>query len=108
MSIEGWMPLLGRRVCNLKGGEKVGQQIAMYLEGLQPSIKDRIRVQVLRTLSEAKNMALKAKMMQRKSFDSYKTTYPGAKAKAIDYGGSYEKYGSNHTSKELVQEEKAT
>ncbi|KAF2304127.1 hypothetical protein GH714_027633 [Hevea brasiliensis] len=49
----------------------------------------------------------KAEIMQKRSFDSYKTISPGAKVKANNYGGSYEKYGSNCTSKELVQEEKA-
>ena len=37
--------------------------MARYLEGLKATIKDRIGVQVLQILAEAKNMALKAELM---------------------------------------------
>ena len=40
-----------------------GQQAARYLEGLKPQIKHMIKVQVMRNLHQAKNMALKAEFM---------------------------------------------
>ena len=43
--------------------ESEGQQAARYLEGLKPQIRDMIRVQVMRDLRDAKNMALKAEFM---------------------------------------------
>ena len=43
--------------------ESEGQQAAKYLEGLKPQIHDKIRVQVMQNLDEAKNMALKAEFM---------------------------------------------
>ena len=36
--------------------ESKGQQAARYLEGLKPQIRDKIEVQVMRNLYEAKNM----------------------------------------------------
>ena len=40
--------------------ESEGQQAARYLEGLKQQIRDKIRVQVMRNLHEAKNLTLKA------------------------------------------------
>ena len=45
--------------------ESEGQQPARYLEGLKPQIRDKIGVQVMRNLHEAKNLALKAKFMMQ-------------------------------------------
>ncbi|KAL8126377.1 hypothetical protein AgCh_013608 [Apium graveolens] len=54
--------------------ETQGEQVARYLEGLKSFIRDRIRVQALRNLTEAKNMALKAEFLQqekgRKGFEN--------------------------------------
>ena len=44
--------------------ESNGQQVQRFVDGLKPMIKDRIGVQHIRTLAEAKNLALKAEMMQ--------------------------------------------
>ena len=43
--------------------ESEGQQATRYLEWLKPQIRDKISVQVMRNLHEAKNMALKAEFM---------------------------------------------
>ena len=45
--------------------ESKGQQVARYLEGLKPQTRDRISVQVMRNLHEAKNIALKAEFMMQ-------------------------------------------
>ena len=56
--------------------ESEGQQVARYLEGLRMNLRDRIGVQVIRTLSEAKNLALKAELMQqergKRNFGGYR------------------------------------
>lgn len=62
---------------------------------------------MLRTLSKAKNVTFKAEMMQRRSFDPYKTVNIGVRAKIDDYGGSNQRYGYNRNTKEHVQEDKA-
>lgn len=43
--------------------ETKGQQVAKYLEGLKPIIRDKIGVHILRTLSKAWNIALKVELM---------------------------------------------
>ena len=45
--------------------ESEGQQPARYLEGLKPQIRDKIGVQVMRNLHEAKNIALKVEFMMQ-------------------------------------------
>ncbi|KAG8635970.1 hypothetical protein MANES_16G085001v8 [Manihot esculenta] len=42
-------------------------QVTRYLEGLQVNLKDRIGVQVIRSLSEVMNLALNAELMQQES-----------------------------------------
>lgn len=48
--------------------ESEGQQVARYVDGLRPAIRDRIGMQVLRTLSKSENTALKAEMMKSKGY----------------------------------------
>ena len=43
--------------------ESEDQQAAKYFKGLKPQIRDKIGVQVMRNLHEAKNMALRAEFM---------------------------------------------
>ena len=43
--------------------ESEGQQVARYVDGLKLQIKDKIGVTVLRSMCEAKNMALRAELM---------------------------------------------
>ena len=45
--------------------ESEGQQATRYLEGLKSQIRDKIGVQVMRNLHEAKNLALKAEFMMQ-------------------------------------------
>ncbi|KAI5655107.1 hypothetical protein M9H77_32294 [Catharanthus roseus] len=40
-------------------------QVSRYLDGLKPHIRDRIGVQVVKSVTEAKNLAIKAKLMIR-------------------------------------------
>ena len=57
--------------------ESQGQQAARYLEGLKPQIRHMIRVQVMRNLYEAKNMALRAEFVirDRRRFESLRRNY---------------------------------
>ena len=43
--------------------ESEGQQVARYVDGLKISIRDKIGFHHLRTLNDAKNMAMKAELM---------------------------------------------
>ncbi|KAI5657986.1 hypothetical protein M9H77_26779 [Catharanthus roseus] len=40
-------------------------QVTRYLDGLKPQIRDRIRVQVAKSVMEAKNIVIKAELMIR-------------------------------------------
>ena len=69
--------------------ESKDQQAARYLEGLQSQIKDKIGVQVMRNLHEAKNMALKAEFMLQDK-DRYKhptRNYSGENSRALVENG---------------------
>ena len=64
--------------------ESDGQQVARYLEGLKPQIRDKKGVQVMRNLHEAKNLALKAKFMMqdRWRYETPKRNYGGEASRA--------------------------
>ncbi|CAK7349544.1 unnamed protein product [Dovyalis caffra] len=56
-----------------------GQQVARYLEGLKLVIGDKIRVHVIRTLSEARNMATKGRtnVARKRKADYSRRSYGG-------------------------------
>ena len=64
--------------------ESEGQQAARYLEGLKLQIKDKIGVQVIRNLHEAKNLALKVEFMlqDRGRYETPKRNYGGDASRA--------------------------
>ena len=66
--------------------ESKGQHAARYLDGLKPQIKDMIRVQVMRNLHEAKNMALKAEFMMqdRGRYELLRRNFSGENSRAPD------------------------
>ena len=64
--------------------ESEGQQAARYSKGLKPQIRDKIKVQVMRNLYEAKNLALKAEFMlqDRGRYESPRRNYGGEALRA--------------------------
>ena len=64
--------------------ESEGQKAAQYLEGLKPQIRDKIGVQLLRNLHEAKNLALKVEFMlqDRGRYEPPRRKYSGEASRA--------------------------
>ena len=64
--------------------ESEGQQAAKYLDALKPQIYDKIGVQVMRNLYEAKNMALKVEFMlqHRGRYEPPKRNYSSKNSRA--------------------------
>ena len=88
--------------------ENEGQQVAKYLEALKPQIYDKIGVQVMRNLHEAKNMALKAEFMlqDRKRYEPPRRHYSSENSRAsVEKGVTIREPQSKY---DRFREEKAT
>lgn len=55
--------------------ESESQQVARYMEGLKPTIRDKIGVQMVETVDDARSLALKAEMMTQDRGNSYRRNY---------------------------------
>ncbi|GLT84055.1 hypothetical protein SLE2022_023070 [Rubroshorea leprosula] len=65
--------------------ESEGQQVSRYLEGLRPVLKEKIGVQVIRSVSKAQNLAHKAKVTTKehrgKGVEFYRKGYSASSLK---------------------------
>ena len=69
--------------------ESDNQQVARYLNGLKPAIRDKIGVQIVLSVQKARNLALKAELMmsERARNDNYhRYSGNGNKQVAFDKG----------------------
>ncbi|PKI78185.1 hypothetical protein CRG98_001420 [Punica granatum] len=60
--------------CNALNESK-SQQVARYMEGLKPTIRDKIGVQMVAMVDDARSLALKAEMMTHDRENSYRGNY---------------------------------
>ncbi|PKI61147.1 hypothetical protein CRG98_018467 [Punica granatum] len=55
--------------------ESKSQQVARYMEGLKPTIRDKIGMQMVATVDDARSLALKAEMMTQDRGNLYRRNY---------------------------------
>ncbi|XP_031402580.1 uncharacterized protein LOC116212147 [Punica granatum] len=75
--------------------ELESQQVARYMEGLKPTIRDKIGVQMVATVDDARSLALKAEMMTQDRGNSYRRNYAESSQVSAERSQATKKPGLN-------------